>query len=76
MIGRSDSPMNHPDLQLSRIQKDEVDIQSLLDLMDASWINPLSHDQTEFVSLSTATFAPPDVAKDPIEAYSIGESAY
>ena len=30
MIGRSDSRMSHPDLQLYRIQqRDEVDIQSL-----------------------------------------------
>ena len=66
--------MSHPDLQLSRIQRDKVDIQSLV--MDTSWINPLSHDQTEFVSLSTATVAPPDVAECLIEAYSVEEAAY
>ena len=64
MIGRSDSRMSHPDLQLSRIQRDEVDIQSLVDLMDTSWINPLSPDQAEFVSLSTDTVPPPDVERD------------
>ena len=43
--------MSHPDLQLSRIQRDEVDIQSLVDLMDTSWINALSPDQAECLLL-------------------------
>ena len=69
MIGRNESRMSHPDLQLSRIQRDEVDIQSLVDLMDTSWINALSPDQAEFVRVFIATLAPPDVAKGLIEIY-------
>ena len=52
---------NPPDLPLSRIHKDEHDIQSLVDLMETSWINPLRHDQVEFIYLPTATVALSDV---------------
>ena len=72
MIGRNESRMSHPDLQLSRIQRDEADIQSLVDLMDTSWINALSPDQAEFVRVFIATLAPPNVAKGLIETYSVG----
>jgi len=39
-------------------------------------LNPLSPDNVELVSLSTATVAPPDVANDLIDAHRIGEAAY
>ena len=68
------SKLNHPDLQLSRIHKDEHDIQSLVDLMETSWINPLRHDQVEFTSLSTATVAPSDIANDLLKAFKVGGS--
>ena len=71
-IGKTGSKLNHPDLQLSRIHKDELDIQSLVDLMETSWINPLRHDQVEFINLSTATVAPSDIAKDLIKAFKVG----
>jgi hypothetical protein len=58
MVGSDDSTLNHPDLQPPRIQKDERDISALVDLMETSWLNPLAQEQTEFISLSTATVAP------------------
>ena len=64
--------VNHPDLQLSRIQKDEHNIQSLVDFMETSWINPLRHDQIEFINLSTATVAPSDIANDLLKPFKIG----
>jgi len=76
MVGRSHSQLNHPDLQLPRIRRDEADIQSLVDLMENSWLDPLSPDQAQFVSLSTATVAPPDVANDLLAARTVGEEAY
>jgi len=44
--------------------------------METSWLNPFSPDQEEFVSLSTAAAAPPDVARGLLDAKKIGEKAY
>ncbi|KAL7394540.1 hypothetical protein ABVT39_027571, partial [Epinephelus coioides] len=76
MTGENDSNFAHPDIQLPRIRKDEVDVQSLVQLMESSWINPFSPDYEELVSLSTGMAAPPDVANDLIGAPKIGEDAY
>ena len=79
MVGRSDSHLNHPDLQLPRIRRDKADVHSLVELMETCWLNALSPDNVELVSLSTATVAPPDVANhanDVIDAHRIGEAAY
>lgn len=73
-VGQHD--FNHPDLLLPRIRRDEADTQSLVQLMEASWLNPFNSDQGDLVSLSTAAAAPPDVAKDLLEAHKIGEEAY
>ena len=76
MVGQNDSPLTHPDLQFPRIRKDEADVQSIVDLLENCWANPLSPDQKELVSLSSATVAPPDVANDLLEAKKVGEEAY
>ena len=42
MVSRNGSQhFNHPDLQLTRIWKDETDVRSFVELMENSWINPL-----------------------------------
>lgn len=76
MVGQGDSQFNHPDLQLPRIRRDEADVESIIDVLDNCWLNPFSPDQCEFVSLSTAAVAPPDVSNDLLEAHEIGEQAY
>ncbi len=76
MIGQHDSDFIHLDLQVPRIRRDEVDVQSLFQLVETSWLNPFNPDQVELVSLSTATTAPPDMAKDRLDAHTIGEEAY
>ena len=41
------------------IRKDEADIKSLIDIYDGNnWMNPLSPDESDLVSLSTGTVAP------------------
>ena len=52
------SSLIRPVLQHTKIQKVEKDIQSLVDLMENSWINPLRSDDADLVSLSTGTLAP------------------
>jgi len=76
MVGNSDSQPNNTDLQQSRILRDEADVQSLVDLLETSWLNPLSADAPEFVSISSATVAPPDVAHDLLMAHNVGQEAY
>ena len=68
--------VSHHDLKSSRITKDELAVQSLVDLMETEWINPFSGDETELISLSTGTVAPSDVAIDLVTAKACGETAY
>lgn len=66
----------HHDLEPSRIRKDELAVQSLVDLMETEWVNPFSGDPTELISPSTATVAPSDIAIDLLTANARGERAY
>ena len=76
MIGRHGYQVNHSDLNLPRIRRDEADVQSLVQLMETSRLNRFGPDQDKFVSLSPSTVAPPNVANDLLEAHRIGEEAY
>ena len=76
MIGQGKSRLSHADLQGPRIKKDEADVQAFIDLMENSWINPLSPDEMDLVSFSTGTMAPPDVTRDLLRAVEVGEEAY
>ena len=44
--------------------------------MSSPWLNPMCPEETEFVSLSTDTVTPADVAKDLLEAHQVGEEAH
>ena len=68
--------VSHHDLESSRIRKDELAVQSLVDLMETEWIIPFSGDPTELISLSTGTVAPYDIANDLLTAKARGEAAY
>ena len=68
--------IDHPNISLSRIKKDEADRQSLVQLMETSWLNPFKIENDEFVSLSSPTVAPSDIAKDLLDAHRFGEEAY
>ena len=49
-----DSPHNtHLDLQPSRVKKDETDIQSIVELLQTSWTNPLK--KIDVINLSVGT---------------------
>ena len=76
MIGQGSSKLSHPDLQGPRIRKDEADVKSLIDLMENNWLNPLSPDESDLVSLSTGTVDPPAVVKYLLRALEVGEEAY
>lgn len=76
MISHCPSKMSHPDLQGPRILKDTADAQSLVDLMDNNWINPMNPNDMKLVSLSTGTLAPHNVSIDLIQAHDVGEKEY
>ena len=76
MIGQGSSKLPHPDLQGPRIRKDEAYIKSLIDLMENNWLNQLSPDTSDLVSLSTGSLDPPAVIKDLQRALEMGEEAY
>ena len=76
VIGLGGSKLAHPDLQRSRIRKDEAGVESLVDLMENSWLNPMCPEETELVSLSTGNVAQADVAKDLLGAHQVGDEAY
>lgn len=76
MVSQQYTEFSHPDLQMPRIRRDEIDVQSLVQLMETSWLKPFKTEQGKLVSLSTATAAPPELAKDLLRDCRIGEHAY
>ena len=76
MAGLAGSQFNHPDLQPTRKLRDKTAVQSLVNLMDASWINPFRVDQDTLVHLATAAVAPADVVHDLMNTQKIGEDVY
>lgn len=77
MVGHDCShQVNHPDLQMPRIRKDEANVKAFMELMENSWVNPLSQDRTDLINLSTGVVAPANVASDLLKAQTIGEEAY
>ncbi len=66
----------HHDLENTRILRDESDVQSLIDVMENSWINPFDSNPSDLMSMSTITAAHPDVASDLRRPREIGETAY
>ena len=65
----------HADLELSRIKRDEHDVQVLVDMLENIWINPFIG-QSDIVSLSTGSVAPMDIQHDLIDAKKKGDTAY
>ena len=76
MVGRGMSHLSHPDLHMPRLTRDEADVQSIVQLLEDDWTNPFDPNECEFVSISTGTLAPPDVARDILDAHKIGMAAY
>ena len=76
MIRQGCSKLPHPDLQGRMTSKHEADINSLINLMENNWLNPLSPDESDLVSLSTGTVAPPAVVKDLRRPFEVDEEAY
>ena len=76
MTGGSCSKLTHPDLQPERQKKDKKDVKALRDIMENSWINPMSTEEEDLVNLSTGAVAPPEVSRDLVTAQTVGKTAY
>eukprot|EP00745_Piridium_sociabile_P027749 TRINITY_DN44663_c0_g1_i3.p1 TRINITY_DN44663_c0_g1~~TRINITY_DN44663_c0_g1_i3.p1 ORF type:complete len:1606 (-),score=395.32 TRINITY_DN44663_c0_g1_i3:590-5317(-) len=76
MTDQGSSKLSHRDTHVPRIKKDERDVQSVMDILENSWVNPMSPEEQDLVGLSTGTIATPDVTKDLLEAHQTGESKY
>lgn len=61
----------HPDLQHTSVIKHERDSQAFVELMERSWLNPLSHEETELVSLSTVVVDSTDIALDLLQLHEV-----
>lgn len=70
------SKLQHPDLEPSRISKDEEAVTNCLSLLQDSWINPFQESSDTLVSLSSGVAVPQDIITDITDAYSKGEAAY
>ena len=76
MRGLGGSKFNHPDLQQTRIRRDESYVQSLVNLMEDSWMNPFREDQNSLVNIATGAITSVEIASDLMNAYKVGEDAY
>lgn len=76
VINKTDSKLTHPDKQPIRVQKDQADVDSLVNQMENKWLNPFGSDENELVCLSTGNIAPPEVIRNLFQAHDIGEEGY
>ena len=68
--------LNHPDLGIARIRKDESDVQSVVEILEKNWINPFESATEDLTSISSGIVAPKDIENDLIRAHDVGEEAY
>ena len=76
LISLQSPGLGHADLQSSRITRDEADVESIVELLESSWINPFGNEPIDLVSISTGAAAPPGVCSDLLKARERGEEAY
>jgi len=72
----SSSCSQHKDLQPTRIQRDEADVQFIVSILQNTWLNPFIPDLQDLVCLSTGKVATPDAEHDLLQAKDKGEEAY
>lgn len=76
MTGLGSTCVKHADVQPTRVLRDEADVQSLIDLLVSSWINPFREEQDGLVNIATGADVPEDILKDLMSAKTTGEEAY
>ncbi|KAG1714189.1 hypothetical protein GQR58_001816 [Nymphon striatum] len=66
----------HTDLEKTRIKRDELDVASMVDLLENNWTKPFGKDPSDLVCISTETVASTEVTTDMVSAHEKGEHAY
>ncbi|KAG1651025.1 Blastula protease 10 [Nymphon striatum] len=61
---------------MTRIIKDEADVQALVTMLESNWINPFDENSQELVSISPGKLATPDITEDLLHAHESGKKAY
>ena len=54
MVDCNRNGLLHPDLPLSRITKDEEDVEYLIYILENNWFNPFTSEALDLCNLSTA----------------------
>ncbi|KAG1692625.1 hypothetical protein GQR58_007262 [Nymphon striatum] len=76
MLNMKQSTLGHKDMQMTRIIKDEADVQALVTMLENNWINPFDENSQELVSISSGKLATPDITEDLLHAHESGKKAY
>ena len=63
MMGRGMTNLSHPDQHMLRIISDEADVQLIVKQFWKMTGRPVDPNESDFVSISTRTLCPPDVAR-------------
>jgi hypothetical protein len=71
-----DNKYDHPDFHIPRIKKDEEIVQSIVELLTSSWVNPFQLKKQELVNIASGVMAPNDIKKDQLYALSTGTDRY
>ncbi|KAG1714205.1 hypothetical protein GQR58_001828 [Nymphon striatum] len=74
--GAGHGTTKHTDLEKTRIKRDELDVASMVDLLENNWTNPFGKDPSDLVCISTETVASTEVTTDMVSAHEKGEHAY
>ena len=67
--------IKYPDLSRARIQRDEEDIKSLLEMLQNIWLNPFSKESTDLCNMSTGAIVEPELISDVLNAREKGKEA-
>ena len=59
---------NHADLSTARMQRDEADVNNILELFEETWTNPFDPNPSELLCISTGAKAFPEVTDDLLTA--------
>ena len=76
LLSMQSDNIGHTDLQPSQIKRDESDVTSIIDMLENNWINPISMEPRDLVSISTGIAVPHDICADLLTAKQKGEVAY
>ena len=76
MVDCNRNGLLHPDLPLSRITKDEEDVEYLIYILENNWFNPFTSEALDLCNLSTAVSPEKDLVTDILTAKEKGDQIF